>query len=349
MSTLKSVSPERAAELIRAGAVLVDIREADEHARERIPGARHHALSRIDHDHPARPGDDVLIFHCRSGARTKGNAPKLAAATLPEKAPRPDLNVGEPEPEVAMNIPLPTRRPDYTPAAEPAKAQPVVVASATAYGTSNDQIAAVLARESVRLKDAASGSEDDKGVDGGAMQAFAGPLPTARPAALFQPASFTTLPQPRPELLSGKQVTAMPAVLRGTDSPGKGGRIGRAEDSQRLALLTKAENADPIVVVSSGVQTTGKEARASSSDMKPRAKPVPVPVKGDVAQWAVQPRLPPMPVRTSARHATAFDMVRTKPSFVYTAGFRQGDTGEDPHRFTGSAVKFLAMARFDAN
>lgn len=81
MSALKSVSPERAAELIRAGAVLVDIREADEHARERIPGARHHALSRIDHDHPARPGDDVLIFHCRSGARTKGNAPKLAAAT----------------------------------------------------------------------------------------------------------------------------------------------------------------------------------------------------------------------------------------------------------------------------
>ncbi len=80
MSNLKSVSPERAAELIRAGAVLVDIRETDEHARERIPGARHHALSRIDADNPARPGDDVLIFHCRSGARTKGNAPKLAAA-----------------------------------------------------------------------------------------------------------------------------------------------------------------------------------------------------------------------------------------------------------------------------
>lgn len=80
MSSLKTVSPARAAELIRAGAVLVDIREADEHARERIPGARHHALSRIDADNPARPGDDVLIFHCRSGARTKGNAPKLAAA-----------------------------------------------------------------------------------------------------------------------------------------------------------------------------------------------------------------------------------------------------------------------------
>ena len=80
MADLKTISPQRAAELMRGGAILVDIREADEHAREHIPGARHHALTRIDRESPARSGDDVLIFHCRSGARTKGNAPKLAAA-----------------------------------------------------------------------------------------------------------------------------------------------------------------------------------------------------------------------------------------------------------------------------
>jgi rhodanese-related sulfurtransferase len=80
MSNIQTIAPERAAELIREGAVLIDIREADEHARERIPGARHHALSRIDSDHPARPGDQVLVFHCRSGARTKANAPRLASA-----------------------------------------------------------------------------------------------------------------------------------------------------------------------------------------------------------------------------------------------------------------------------
>ena len=81
MSNLQTISPERAAELVRAGAVLIDIREADEHARERIPGAYHHALSRVDHSAPVRAGDDVLIFHCRSGARTKGNAARLAAAS----------------------------------------------------------------------------------------------------------------------------------------------------------------------------------------------------------------------------------------------------------------------------
>ena len=81
MTELRTITPARAAEMIKQGAVLIDIREADEHAREHIPGARHHALSRIDADSPVRPGDDVLVFHCRSGARTTGNAAKLTAAS----------------------------------------------------------------------------------------------------------------------------------------------------------------------------------------------------------------------------------------------------------------------------
>lgn len=80
MSDLKAVQPHEAARLIREGAVLVDIREADEHARERIAGARHYSLSKIDAESPVRTGEDVLIFHCRSGMRTKANAAKLAAA-----------------------------------------------------------------------------------------------------------------------------------------------------------------------------------------------------------------------------------------------------------------------------
>jgi len=84
MTSLKSITPHRAAELIRAGAVLVDIREANERARERIPGARHHALSEIGSKNPARPGDGALIFHCRSGARTQANMRRLAASTTCE-------------------------------------------------------------------------------------------------------------------------------------------------------------------------------------------------------------------------------------------------------------------------
>lgn len=86
MSDIKTISPRDAADLMRQGAALIDIREADEHARERIPGARHHALNRIGAETPARDSDAVLIFHCRSGARTRGNAARLAAAAGPCKA-----------------------------------------------------------------------------------------------------------------------------------------------------------------------------------------------------------------------------------------------------------------------
>ncbi|MGD9924779.1 MAG: rhodanese-like domain-containing protein, partial [Pseudorhodoplanes sp.] len=78
MTAMTPISPERAATLMREGAVLVDIRERDEYARERIEGARHHAVSILDRSHPAQPGDEVLIFHCKSGNRTTQNAPRLA-------------------------------------------------------------------------------------------------------------------------------------------------------------------------------------------------------------------------------------------------------------------------------
>ena len=77
--TLKTIDPMEAKRLIDQGALLVDIREADEHARERVPGARNKPLSRLG-SLPAGQANAV-IFHCRSGARTTANAPRLAAAT----------------------------------------------------------------------------------------------------------------------------------------------------------------------------------------------------------------------------------------------------------------------------
>ena len=76
MNTLKTIEPKRAAELMRQGAVLIDIREADEHARERIPGARHHA-SRASPRTTARPGDEVL---CSIAARAPAPAHRAAVA-----------------------------------------------------------------------------------------------------------------------------------------------------------------------------------------------------------------------------------------------------------------------------
>ena len=77
---LKTITPAEAARLLREeGATLVDVREPDEHARERIPGARNLPLSRLEEAELALHGGKPVLFHCRSGARTAGHAGRLAA------------------------------------------------------------------------------------------------------------------------------------------------------------------------------------------------------------------------------------------------------------------------------
>jgi rhodanese-related sulfurtransferase len=75
--SLQTVDALAAKRLIDQGAILVDIREADEHAREHVPGARNVPLSRLG-SLPA--GAKGIVFHCRSGARTSAHAPRLAAS-----------------------------------------------------------------------------------------------------------------------------------------------------------------------------------------------------------------------------------------------------------------------------
>lgn len=76
--TMKSVTAAEARSLIETGAKLVDIRTPDEHAREYIPGAVNVPLAQID---SLQAGDCPVVFHCRSGVRTKANAVRLEAAT----------------------------------------------------------------------------------------------------------------------------------------------------------------------------------------------------------------------------------------------------------------------------
>ncbi|MCB4822775.1 rhodanese-like domain-containing protein [Roseicella aerolata] len=76
---LKTITPEEAARLLEQGATLVDVREPDEHARARIPGARNLPLSRLEEAELAVHQGRPVLFHCRSGARTQGSAQRLAA------------------------------------------------------------------------------------------------------------------------------------------------------------------------------------------------------------------------------------------------------------------------------
>lgn len=79
--SLKTISPAEAKDLMNQGALLVDIRDADEHAREHIPGATHLPLSKIKQGRPELENDRAVIYHCRSGARTMANAVTLKSAS----------------------------------------------------------------------------------------------------------------------------------------------------------------------------------------------------------------------------------------------------------------------------
>ncbi|MBM9914560.1 MULTISPECIES: rhodanese family protein [Stenotrophomonas] len=82
--SLKSISPQAASELLGRGAVLVDIRAADEHARERIATARHVPMESLRSGDLQLDGAPAVIFHCRSGNRTRVNSPALGASTACE-------------------------------------------------------------------------------------------------------------------------------------------------------------------------------------------------------------------------------------------------------------------------
>jgi rhodanese-related sulfurtransferase len=72
---LPRLSPAEARRLADAGARLIDIRGRDEFARVHAPGAENCPLDELD----AVEGESPVVFLCRSGMRTAGNAAKLAS------------------------------------------------------------------------------------------------------------------------------------------------------------------------------------------------------------------------------------------------------------------------------
>ncbi len=78
---LPSVDPATVQAWLQSGqALLIDVREPDEHARERIAGARLVPLARIETGSRfAEPGK-TMVFHCNSGNRTTQAAALLGRA-----------------------------------------------------------------------------------------------------------------------------------------------------------------------------------------------------------------------------------------------------------------------------
>lgn len=80
MSVLSPLSPtEVSRRLAENRAVLIDIREPDEFAREHVVGAIHTPLSSLEDSWPRIADGREVIFTCRTGNRTGVNCERLAA------------------------------------------------------------------------------------------------------------------------------------------------------------------------------------------------------------------------------------------------------------------------------
>lgn len=77
--SLKPLSPQAIRQHLDQGALLVDIRSADEYAREHIAQARHIPMEQFSKGTAALQNAKTIIFHCRSGNRTRMNAQALSA------------------------------------------------------------------------------------------------------------------------------------------------------------------------------------------------------------------------------------------------------------------------------
>jgi len=85
---MKAVTPTQAKSLLAHGAVLIDVRDAGEHAREHIPDSRHMPLDVLEANGLPCAIGEIFIFYCRSGHRTMLHAEKIAACLRGEDGAR---------------------------------------------------------------------------------------------------------------------------------------------------------------------------------------------------------------------------------------------------------------------
>ncbi|PLC50861.1 hypothetical protein CR159_04445 [Pollutimonas subterranea] len=82
--SLKPLSPQAIRQHLDQGALLVDIRSADEYAREHIAQARHIPMEQLTEGAAALQNAKAVVFHCRSGNRTQMSAQILSACVTGE-------------------------------------------------------------------------------------------------------------------------------------------------------------------------------------------------------------------------------------------------------------------------
>ncbi|MHA6641518.1 DUF882 domain-containing protein [Mesorhizobium sp. A623] len=291
---------------------------------------------------------------------------------LPGFAPRPKVDVGVQVAEVAQpaepnSVPFAVASAQPVEAALPATADvPFEAASEVPSSDDAPQIAAnhvplpswrpeMRTTSDMMPKDAILLALADTTVSGNAASDVLAVLPSARPAvATPVDAKLADVRQAqvtRDEIkavldrvsTADYQVASLANAPRSAFSDPAG--IDAA--SPRVAIASRPSGSDPASAIGAGVKTTRKEARASARDLKPEPKAIVVSAEPKAARWALHSADYVATVSDSTTAPRyAYNLVRTAPSEVYTNGFQSGNEMADANRFTGNAVKFLSVARF---
>ncbi|MCT7377523.1 DUF882 domain-containing protein [Chelativorans salis] len=261
-------------------------------------------------------------------------APEETPATAEEAAPQEEAT------QVALNVPRPTRRPDYTPATKTAESESegtMQMASAFVTPTrrpepprSSDAIAEILAAQ----KDDAPKRDVEE------VLAAAVPVPAATTGLTRPEYTLAALPK-EPQLTEQERQARLAAVH---SEPAV--EPERSDASPRVALLKANGGVSPEALLSGGVKTTPKGPKPTAVDTRDVPKPMVLPATVATAQHMLSRES----VLDRAPHADvpAFSAeIAAAPKTVYTGGFERGVEVADVRSFSGRAITFLSVAKFE--
>ncbi|CAH2408977.1 DUF882 domain-containing protein [Mesorhizobium escarrei] len=297
---------------------------------------------------------------------------------LPDFAPRPKTDVAQPPETVPFGVADATATTEQavTTAQAPANApfgmaEPSVVAADAVQVAANDiplptwrpnhSLPADLAAADLAPQDKAVllALADTAGHSKTATDVFS-VLPSARPDLAQPDLARPELVQPDQVQSAAVQSDAVKAVLERVSATDEYqvaslsqpssvlGELAKGNPaSPRDAVFARPAGSDPAAAIGTGVKTTRKAARATARDLKPGPKSVVVAAEPNAARWALNSGENVAAVSSAATAPRyAYNIVHTPPTEVYTVGFQAEDQLADANRFTGNAVKFLSVARF---
>lgn len=279
---------------------------------------------------PAPVPDDTPESIIASLSARSVPVPAFAPRAVPAAAVAAAEQVAEPAGDVAVAafVPIPTLRPQTAESASPAPAAVVSPGNAVAAAPATVPVPPAALAQAASTEPAPVVSVGESDIQ---LAAFA-PVPELRPATGPIAELIAAMPPPRDEL--GGEDDAVSAV---------------AGASQRSAILAAAGKVTPDKAIATNVRTTAKAARPGPNDGKADPKPVVIPVDDIAAQWALEKagRLQ-RSIASAKEPSLAHKAIRTTPTEVYTSGFVPVAQEPDPRRFSGNAVTFLSVAKFDA-